>query len=109
MSAPAMANDTSDVPEPAPVPRSALGQSWGNRPGVMVSEIVTTSRRALEGSSRMATYRMVYGDDEQVVRETFADIDEVEREDGWVVLFRGPEAILRVRQEHVQQMERLDG
>jgi hypothetical protein len=57
----------------------------------------------------MATYRMVYGDDEQVVRETFADIDEVEREDGWVVLFRGPEAILRVRQEHVQQMERLDG
>jgi hypothetical protein len=57
----------------------------------------------------MATYRMVYGDDEQVVRETFADIDGVEREDGWVVLFRGPEAILRVRQEHVQQMERLDG
>jgi hypothetical protein len=57
----------------------------------------------------MATYRMVYGDDGQVVRETFADIDEVEREDGWVVLFRGPEAILRVRQEHVQQMERLDG
>jgi hypothetical protein len=57
----------------------------------------------------MATYRMVYGDDEQVVRETFADIDEVEREDGWVVLFRGAEAILRVRQEHVQQMERLDG
>jgi hypothetical protein len=57
----------------------------------------------------MATYRMVYGDDEQVVRETFADIDEVEREDGWVVLFRGPEAILRVRQEHVQRMERLDG
>ena len=75
----------------------------------MVSEIVATSRRAREGSSWMATYRMVYGDDEQVVRETFADIDEVEREDGWLVLFRGPEAILRVRQEHVQQMERLDG
>lgn len=80
-----------------------------NRPAAMVSEIVATSRRAREGSSRMATYRMVYGDDEQVVRETFADIDGVEREDGWVVLFRGPEAILRVRQEHVQQMERLDG
>jgi hypothetical protein len=56
----------------------------------------------------MATYRMVYGDNEQVVRETFDDIDEVEREDGWVVLFRGGEAILRVQEAHVQQMERLD-
>jgi len=56
----------------------------------------------------MATYRMVYGDDEQVVRETFDNIDGVEREDGWVVLFRGPEAILRVQESHVQEMERLD-
>jgi hypothetical protein len=56
----------------------------------------------------MATYRMVYGDDESVVRETFEDISEVEREDGWVVLFRGKEAILRVQEEHVQSMERLD-
>lgn len=57
----------------------------------------------------MATYRMVYGDNEQVVRETFDDIDEVEREDGWVVLFRGKEAVLRVQEDHVQEMERLDG
>ena len=56
----------------------------------------------------MATYRMVYGDTEQVVRETFEDISEVEREDGWVVLFRGNEAILRVQEEHVQELERLD-
>jgi hypothetical protein len=56
----------------------------------------------------MATYRMVYGDDESVVRETFKDIDDVEREDGWVVLFRGKEAILRVQEAHVQSMERLD-
>jgi hypothetical protein len=56
----------------------------------------------------MATYRMVYGDDEQVVRETFENITEVEREDGWVVLFRGPEAILRVQEIHVQSMELLD-
>ena len=56
----------------------------------------------------MATYRMVYGDGESVVRETFTDIDEVEREDGWVVLFRGNDAILRVQEEHVQSMERLD-
>jgi hypothetical protein len=56
----------------------------------------------------MPTYEMVYGDDEQVVRETFRDISDVEREDGWVVLFRGPEAILRVREEHVQSLEQVD-
>jgi hypothetical protein len=52
----------------------------------------------------MSTYQMVYGDDEQVVRETFDDV-EVQREDGWVVLFRGDEAILRVKEEHVQSLE----
>ena len=56
----------------------------------------------------MATYRLVYGDDESVVQETFTDIDEVEREDGWLVLFRGNDAILRVQEAHVQSMERLD-
>ena len=55
----------------------------------------------------MATYRMVYGDDEQVVRETFEDVD-VEREDGWTVLFRGDAAILRVQDAHVQSLERVD-
>ena len=55
----------------------------------------------------MATYRMVYGDDEQVVRETFEDVD-VEREDGWTVLFRGGDAILRVQDAHVQVLERVD-
>jgi hypothetical protein len=55
----------------------------------------------------MPTYQMVYGDNEQVVRETFKDIDVV-REDGWVVLFRGPEAILRVREEHVQSLDEVD-
>jgi hypothetical protein len=53
----------------------------------------------------MATYRMVYGDDENVVSETYDNIDEVEREDGWVVLFRGDEAILRVQEAHIQEME----
>lgn len=55
----------------------------------------------------MARYRMVYGDEEQVVRETFDDV-QVEREDGWTVLFRGKDAILRVQDEHVQSLERLD-
>jgi hypothetical protein len=52
----------------------------------------------------VATYRIVYGDDEQVVRETFTDV-EVQYEDGWYVIFRGNDAILRVREEHVQSME----
>ena len=56
----------------------------------------------------MATYRMVYGDDEQVVRETFEDIDDVQQEDGWIVLFRGKDAILRVQEVHVQSMEQVD-
>ena len=55
----------------------------------------------------MARYRMVYGDDDQVVRETYDDVDVV-REDGWTVLFRGDDAILRVRDEHVQTLEQLD-
>jgi len=54
----------------------------------------------------MATYRMVYGDGEQVARETFADVT-VEQEDGWTVLFRGRDAILRVRDEHVRSLERV--
>jgi hypothetical protein len=56
------------------------------------------------GAVAMPTYRMIYGDDEQVVSETFADV-EVQREDGWVVLFRGPEAILRVQDDHVQALD----
>jgi hypothetical protein len=56
----------------------------------------------------MPTYRMVYGDGEQVVRETFDDVD-VQREDGWVVLFRGKDAILRVQEQHVQELDLVDG
>jgi hypothetical protein len=67
-----------------------------------------TSPVTLKGVLPMATYRMVYGDDEQVVRETFENIDDVQREDGWIVLFRGREAILRLQEIHVQSMERLD-
>jgi hypothetical protein len=55
----------------------------------------------------MATYRMVYGDDEEVVRETYNDISSVEREDGWLVLFRGNDAILRVQEDHVQEFEQV--
>ncbi len=53
----------------------------------------------------MATYRIVYGDNEQVVRETYDNVDDLQREDGWLVLFRGNEAILRVQEAHVQSVE----
>lgn len=56
----------------------------------------------------MATYRMVYGENEPVVTETFDNVDEVEREDGWLTLFRGNDAILRVQESHVHSIERLD-
>ena len=55
----------------------------------------------------MATYRMVYGEEGQAVEETYENIDSVEREDGWVVLFRGDDAILRVQEIHVQSLEQL--
>jgi hypothetical protein len=60
-----------------------------------------------ERNLRMANYRMVYGDDEQVVRETYENIDDLQREDGWVVLFRGKDAILRVQEQHVQSLEEI--
>ena len=56
----------------------------------------------------MATYRMVYGDDDQIVTETYDNV-EVEREDGWVVLFRDKDAILRVREEHVRSLDEVPG
>ena len=55
----------------------------------------------------MPRYQMVYGDDKQVVRETYDDVDVV-REDGWTVLFRGNNAILGVHDEHVQSLEQVD-
>jgi hypothetical protein len=55
----------------------------------------------------MTTYQMVYGDDEKTVRETYEHIDDVQREDGWLVLFRGSDAILRVQEEHVRLFEEI--
>ena len=56
----------------------------------------------------MGTYRMVYGGEGEEVTETLEGITSVEREDGWVVLFRGPEAILRLQEEHVHSLDRVD-
>ena len=43
----------------------------------------------------MPTYRVVYGDEDNRVTEEFRDV-VLEREDGWIVFFRGDDAILRV-------------
>jgi hypothetical protein len=53
----------------------------------------------------VATYKMIYGDEDTVAEETLDDIDSIEHEDGWVVLFRGDDAILRVQEEHIQSLE----
>jgi len=52
----------------------------------------------------MPSYLIVYGDDEEVVRETYEDV-EIEREDGWLVIFQRGDAILRVLEAHVQSIE----
>jgi hypothetical protein len=55
----------------------------------------------------MSTYRMTYGESEaDAVTETYQGV-EVEREDGWVVFFRGREAFLRVQEAHVIALEEL--
>jgi len=49
-------------------------------------------------------YRMVYGDESQVVREVLENV-VLEREDGWLTFFRGDDAVLRVQEGHVQSLE----
>jgi hypothetical protein len=56
----------------------------------------------------MPTYRIVYGESENIVTETYEDV-VVEREDGLVVLFRGRDAILRMQEEHVQSLDLVEG
>jgi hypothetical protein len=50
---------------------------------------------------------MVYGDSDEKVTETYENV-EVEREDGWVTVFRDGDAIVRVQEAHVQSLEEVD-
>jgi len=52
----------------------------------------------------MPTYRLVYGDDDNRVTEEFRDV-VIEREDGWILFFRGDDAILRVQEANVQSLD----
>jgi len=55
----------------------------------------------------MPTYRIVYGDDEQVVREKLEDV-VLEKEDGWITVFRGRDVVLRVQEAHVKSLDLVD-
>jgi CBS domain-containing protein len=57
--------------------------------------------------SDMATYRIVHGGDAEVDSQTFDDV-EIGREDGWTLVRRGTDVILRVRDEYVRSVERLE-
>ncbi len=56
----------------------------------------------------MATYTLVYRDDEgdHEVTETLENVDDVQREDGIVSLWRGNTAFLRLQERHVVSLER---
>jgi hypothetical protein len=78
-------------------------------PGSVVHSQFCAGRRPF-GTERksfaMPTYRIVYGDDEEVVRETYEDV-EIEREDGWLVIFQRGDAISRVQEAHIQSIEEM--
>jgi hypothetical protein len=58
----------------------------------------------------MATYKLVYRDDdgENVVTETLENVDDVQREDGIVSIWRGNDAFLRLQERHVQSLDKVD-
>jgi hypothetical protein len=71
----------------------------------MVGQGLISQSRIGQGAAPVATYKMIYGDEDTVAEETLEDIDSVEHEDGWVVLFRDDDAVLRVQEDHVQSLE----
>lgn len=85
------------TPPGAPARSRRRGRQFGRIDRVLIASL---SRE----DDQVSDYRIVYGDDEQVVRETYRDV-EVVREDGWVVLLRADDAVLRAREEHVQSLE----
>lgn len=59
----------------------------------------------------MATYTLVYRDDEgeHEVTETLHDVTDVQREDGIVSLWRGVEVFHRLQEKHVVSLEQVQG
>jgi hypothetical protein len=71
---------------------------------MMLGQALSEARTG-QGAALVATYKMVYGDDENIVEETLDGITSIESEDGWIVIFRGDDAFLRVQENHVQSLE----
>lgn len=57
----------------------------------------------------MATYRLLYQDDdgENRVEEVLEGVTGVDREDGWVVIWRGREVVQRLREQHVVRLDEM--
>jgi hypothetical protein len=60
-----------------------------------------------EGWRQVATYKLVYRDDEgdHQVTETLENVTDVQREDGIVSIWRGNDAFLRLQERHVVSLE----
>jgi hypothetical protein len=86
-------------------PRSGYRLGGRLTRAVMLRQRLISFARLARGAAPVATYKMIYGDEDTVAEETLEDIDSIEHEDGWVVLFRGDDAILRVQEDHVQSLE----
>src|SRR5215207_8485257 len=95
---PSVAGHLADGPVDVTMPRDV---PWG-RP--TSCRTVNPPRR----SPAMATYRMVYGGEDEKVTQTLEGITSIEREDGWFVHFRGPKAILRLQEKHVHSLDWVD-
>ena len=51
----------------------------------------------------MPSYTIVYGNEDRVARQTLHNV-VLEREDGWIVVFRGKDVILRLQESHVRSV-----
>jgi hypothetical protein len=79
------------------VPRRAGWTAAGRRPHRRSTRARRLADRRVLGLGRRGRSHLG-------VRETYEGV-EVVKEDGWVVLFRGKDAVLRAREEHVQSLE----
>lgn len=57
----------------------------------------------------MAAYRLLYQDDdgENRVEEILEGVTGVDREDGWVVIWRGDDVVQRLREQHVLRLDEM--
>jgi hypothetical protein len=69
-----------------------------------VAPVPPGARPSRRGFGLTPSYTIVYGDDENLVRQTLHGV-VLEREDGWLIVFRGKDVILRLQESHVRSVE----